>query len=391
MHSLILQRLGQCVRNFGRDVFYPRDVFRDVDYTGRPLILFEGQGKPYHPSFAEIDAGRVPSGYRVVGSIANTSIDGDYQRADAYVSDPALDAEITAHPDRFAVSTGFWGDIADDVMRRVIGTNHVLIFRRDPENRPGYQPNDHYSQVVNTAATNAEIWPDSLESGVMRQITMSDTNTLSDPVPVGNTDAVPVSNAPAQEPGAVDAGTAEIDTLKKENEELKAMLAQLLTRMQEMGISAPGAPAAAPAPMAAPAAIGNSAAQAEIDALRKKCADYEWKELESKIPQTMRGPTGRAAYDADPAGFMRSALVSGVMGSVPVGNTAASGATVAPVSASQKTFLTPEYCNSRGIALPVGNTASPDPKTAIEGKYLGNNTWGLYGGMKLNLSKLARK
>lgn len=395
MHRLILQRLGRCVRNFGRDVFYPCDVFRDVDYTGRPLILFEGTGKPYHPSFAEIDAGRIPSGYRVVGTIANTSIDGDYQRADAYVSDPALDAEITAHPDKFAVSTGFWGDIVDDVMRRVIGTNHVMIFRRDPENRPGYQPSDRYSQVVNTSASAGEIWPESLESGVMRQITMSNTSIADSPVPVpvANTDAVPIANAPAPEPGSVDAGTAEIDKLRNENTELKAMLAQLLTRLEELGISAPTAPTApAAAPTApVPAAVGNSAAQAEIDALRKKCAEYEWKELESKIPQTMRGPTGRAAYDADPAGFMRTALVSGVMGSVPVGNTAATGATIAPVATAQKTFLTPEYCNSRGIALPVGNTASPDPKTAIEGKYLGNNTWGLYGGMKLNLSNIVRK
>lgn len=389
MHSLILQRLDQCVRNFGRNVFYPPDVFRDVDYTGRPLILFEGEGKPYHPPFAEIDAGRVPSGYRVVGSIANTSIDGDYQRADAYVSDPALDAEITAHPERFAVSTGFWGDIANDVMRRVIGTNHVMIFRRDPQNRPGYQPNDQYSQVVNSSANNAEIWPESLESGVMRQITMTDTNTSLAPsaVPVSNTDAVPVSNAPAPEPGVASADASEIDALRTENTELKAMLAQLLTRMQEMGINAPAAAPTAPAPVA----VANSAAQAEIDTLRKKCADYEWRELECKIPQTMRGPTGRAAYEADPAGFMRQALVTGVTGSVPIGNTAASGETIAPPTAAPKTFLTPEYCSSRGIALPVGNTASGDPKTAIEGKYLGNNTWGLYGGMKLNLTGLVRK
>ena len=381
LHGFVLQKLNSVLTNFGSGVFYPRSTFEHVDYTGRPVIFWDGNGAPTHPDFRDVSGGRLPSGYRVVGQVCNTSLDGDLQRADALISDADLDEEITTHPDRFAVSTGFWGRIANNVMRGVDSTNHVLLFRRDGISAG--EPNDTFSQVCNTRdmeprtiVHSIPVYPIPLSTGIM-------TNKTENPVwQVGN---VPDAESPREEKESeqVDSQQSEIEALKEENMQLRALAEQLVAKLQEIQQAmelaareqAAAVPATTPAPAPTAAAVGNVAdtisaqignLKAENERMKKKCQDYEWEQLEKTLPQNMRGAAGRREYDADPTEFLRQAIRS--VSAVQVTNTASEGASITPQRTGVQTFATPEYAYSRQI----GNAG------------LGKHLWALYGGMKLD-------
>lgn len=373
-HSLILQKLDQYLSNFGGQVFYPRKTFETVNYTGKPVILWTGEGYPRHPDFSAVDAGNLPPEFQIVGQITNTAIDGDFQRADAIITDEALDAEISANPSAFAVSSGFWGGIVNGVMSKVFSPNHVLLFRRSVA--PNARPNDPMTQVCNVAEQ--AIFPVSLDTGIQMA---TNQNQSIQPTPQQ------VGNAPAPEPAPPEPATetSELDQLRAENEQLKAMVEQLVTKLQELTGQQP--PANAPA--VAPAAVGNVAAEneqlrAEITQLRKKNADYEWQQLEKTLPPTMQGAAARFDYDQNPTEFLRKALSMRAVGNTAPAPMPAVGATVmpAPQTAEPTTFMTPEYAGARQI----GNVKPPESQ--IEGARIGQSMWMLYGGIKLDMTDI---
>lgn len=372
-HKFVLQKLGQVIRNFGTGVFYPRKTFEKVSYNGCPVI-YTSSRPLMHPDLRDVTAGTLPAGYRIVGQITNTALDGDLQCADALITDDALSAEMRSHPDRFGVSSGFWGRAINGVMYYVDAANHVLLFPREAGN-----PNDGAAQVCN-ARDDTVILPMQLESGFK---TMTDVTTPTvAPQQVGN--------AMAEEPKAESGAMSETDQIRQdiarlveENENLKAMLAQLMPIVQALNQQQ----AAASAPMPAAAAqVGNVAAESPLAAenaqLKKRIADIEWQQLESTLPAGLRGDVNRMQYDADPAGFMRRALMA-TQQAQQVVNTApqAEGYSfLQPAkSGSVTSFVTPQYAASRQI----GNVAAQPP---AEGSRLGDHEWQMHGGLVLDSS-----
>lgn len=397
IHKLILQRLGGYLPIDGLgSVYYPHRTFDEVDYTGRPIILWRGQGKPKHPDFRAVDAATMSDEYAVVGQICNTSVDGHDQRALALLSDDNLSDEISRDPSQFAISTGFWGRISDGVVRSVDAPNHVLLFRRDAAT--GAMPNDAASMICNVApdAATTTITPLQLSSGI---ISMSNNivnypSQLQAPIQIGNAAPDPV---PEPTPEAEEMQENTIQRLQAENDQLKALVEQLVGKIQQLQQGAPAAPAAPAA-----AAVGNVAVanpevarlQAEISQLRAANntlrQDAEWSSIVGSLPASLRGEAGKIAYQQDPNGFLRQALVASAAeppATVQIGNVAASaraadGNTLAPPPQQYpETFLTPEYAAARQI----GNVAAQMPQ---EGQRIGKHMWQLYGGMRLDTTDI---
>lgn len=235
------------------------------------------------------------------------------------------------------------------------------------------------------------------------------------PMQIGN--AAP-DLAPEPTPEAEETPEGTIQRLQNENEQLKALVEKLVDRIQQLQQGAQPAPAAPAA-----AAVGNVAVanpevarlQAEISQLRAANntlrQDAEWSSIVGSLPASLRGEAGKIAYQQDPNGFLRQALVAraagpGIPPSEPddggyadyppprnpngirqIGNVAAAaraadGNTLAPPPQQYpETFLTPEYAASRQI----GNVAAQMPQ---EGQRIGKHMWQLYGGIKLDTTDI---
>ena len=301
-HNVILQRLNAYHNNNGKQVYYSRESFLNVDaWQNIPLIFKATAGETEsinHPDYTDVGTGQYAPGERVVGSVQEAFV-SDYGaptlRALLAITDPEV--EQIARNGKLGLSTAFLceeiqeGDSEDAV--RLIGEvkpNHVLLFEEGA--CPNCWPNDGAAMFENIqSGETARIEPETrgfIKSlynkffGIQKNNTQPEQMQNPAKVPESNNDS---GDVPEEEPEKVkEKIKMEDENLNKEINALKQQVAELTNTIAERDCTI------------------TEMKDAEV----QRAKDAQWATLKNTLPAGWLGEREaetRAAYEADKDAF----------------------------------------------------------------------------------------
>lgn len=265
MHTAILQRLNTELMNDGIRTKYPAAAFATITYDGIPLIYAEN-GAAGHPPEGAAKAGKLPAGYRVVGTISDTRVSPPGEpRIDAmlHIDDDTISKK--AVNGALSISTAFSARTVNnaDGSRTITGgvvPDHVLIF----EHSEVASPNDGGAYILNMRTEMPKIYAKNENVDEMLDELVGDT--------------APIESTEGKEQDPNDQRT--FDEVMAENAAMKARIAELeaeLARYKSLDQTSNDQ-----------AVLTNARVQNRIDKLTTVCAN-----LNAKVDVLTRIVAGR--------------------------------------------------------------------------------------------------